>query len=192
MSPAPPPFSIARRDAEVDQPAGGRQARWPVERRRLAERRRHSLWSFVYGGFRPRRRHGRRRGDHNRTFPDWHEPHLLYLAVAIVLMSCADALFTLNLLAAGGSELNGLMRALLESDVNHFVWVKIGVTCAAVIPLVVAARRHLLGWFPVVRVLQAFCAGYALLMAYEIYLLGWQASEAGPQALDQLMIWAAG
>jgi hypothetical protein len=150
------------------------------------------VWSFIYGGFRPRRRHGRRQGDHDLTFPDWHEPRLLYLALAIVLMSCADALFTLNLLAAGGKELNGFMRALLESGADYFVWMKIGITSVAVIPLVVAARRHLLGWFPVVRILQAICAGYVLLMVYEVYLLGWHATRFGPQTVDQLTLWVAG
>ncbi len=183
----PPRRRSALPEAAVETPAGGLP-----ERRVQRDRRRHSLGSFFYGGFRPRRRHGRRQGDHNLTFPDWHEPRLLFLAVAIVLMSCADALFTLKLLAAGGSELNGFMRALLASDADHFVWVKIGITCVAVIPLVIAARRHLLGWFPVVRVLQFFCAGYALLMVYEIYLLGWQATRVGPQTVDQLMLWVAG
>jgi hypothetical protein len=169
---------------------------WPdgpgFERRSRHDRRRHSSWSFLYGGFRPRRRDGRRHGDHNRTFLDWHESRLLYLALGIVLMSCADALFTLNLLAAGGHELNAFMRALLMSDVEHFLWAKISITGLSVIPLVVAARRRILGRWPVVRLLQVFCAGYAALIIYELYLLGWQATSVGAETVDTLRLWVPG
>ena len=85
------------------------------DRRTQAARRSHSFWSFVYGSFRPRRRTGRRRGDENHVHFDWHDPGVLYLALSIVLMSCADALFTLNILTAGGSEVNAVMAALLKA-----------------------------------------------------------------------------
>ena len=44
--------------------------------RRLNERRSHSFWSFTYGSFRPRRRQGRRDGDHERVFLDWNDTWL--------------------------------------------------------------------------------------------------------------------
>lgn len=142
------------------------------ERRIRTDRRTHSVRSFLYGGVRPRRRLGRRDGDHDRIFLDWHEPQVMYLAIAIVLMSCADALFTLNLLAAGAEELNGFMRTLIGSDIRHFLWVKIGITAVSVVFMGVAARRRFLGRVPVLRLLQLFCGGYAVLIAYEIFLLG--------------------
>jgi hypothetical protein len=138
--------------------------------RRTRERRSHSAWSFAYGSFRPRRRVGRRDGDHDRIFLDWHEPRVLYLALAIVLMCCADALFTLNLLAIGAEEMNALMAALISHDVERFLQLKIGVTGASVILLGVAARRQFLGIIPVFRVLQLFCAGYAALILWEMWL----------------------
>ncbi len=142
----------------------------PVPERRDAERRSPSAWSFAYGSFRPRRRAGRRDRDHERVFLDWHEPRVLYLVLAIVLMCCADALFTLNLLAAGAEEMNVLMGALITHDVQHFLVLKIGVTCLSVVLLGVAARRQFLGLIPVYRVLQLFCAGYAVLIAWELWL----------------------
>jgi hypothetical protein len=144
-----------------------------VEERRLDtdERRRHSAWSFLYGGFRPRRRSGRRNEDHHQIFLDWHEPRLLYLGLAVLLMSCADALFTLNILAGGGEELNGIMDHLIGSDIAQFLGVKIGLTAMSVIVLVMLANRRFLGRVSVVRLLQFFCVGYFVLMAYEIYLL---------------------
>jgi len=159
-------------------------ARQPIafpERRQQPDRRRHSLKSFLTGGLRPRRRVGRRAGDHHRILLDWHEPRLLYLALGVVLMSCADALFTLNILAGGGEELNGAMRHLIDGDTGRFLAIKIGATGASVVLLVTLANRRFLGRIPVVRLLQLFCGGYAVLMVYEIYLLnritGWGISE---------------
>lgn len=162
------------------------------DRRRNEDRRRHSLWSFLYGGFRPRRRNGRRAGDEHRIFLDWHEPRVLYLALAILLMSCADALFTLNLLAAGGEELNVFMRLILDHDVRLFLWTKIGLTAAGVMVLVVAARRLVLGLLPVLWLIRLFLAGYAGLIGWELYLLGWHATGIGGEALDMFSRWMPG
>lgn len=141
-----------------------------VAERRLNERRNHSFWSFAYGSFRPRRRQGRRKGDHERVFLDWHEPRVLYLVLAVVLMSCTDALFTLNLLASGAQEINVVMDALITHDVKVFLAVKIGSTCLSAVLLAVVARRQFMGMFPVVRLLQLFCAGYAVLLVYEVWM----------------------
>jgi hypothetical protein len=140
--------------------------------RRGGERRQASAWSLTYGSFRPRRRLGRRHRDHERILLDWHEPHVLYLAIGIVLMSCVDAMLTLNLLAIGAHELNPLMRGLIVSDVQHFLAVKIGLTCGSVVLLGLAARRPVFGLFPAVRLLQLFCAGYGVLLVWELWLLG--------------------
>lgn len=149
--------------------AGGQAGSHRAERR-ASERRSHSAWSFAYGSFRPRRRTGRRDGDHDRIFLDWHEPRVLYLSLAIVLMCCADALFTLNLLAIGAEEMNVLMDVLITHDVERFLALKIGVTGASVVLLGIAARRQFLGVIPVFRVLQFFCAGYAALIVWELWL----------------------
>ncbi|MDH3977340.1 MAG: hypothetical protein OEU86_02400, partial [Gammaproteobacteria bacterium] len=74
-----------------------------VSDRRIGEDRRHhrSILGFIYGNFRPRRRLHRRKDDEHFFWFDWHEPKILYIALAIVLLSCTDALFTLNLLKIG-------------------------------------------------------------------------------------------
>jgi hypothetical protein len=142
----------------------------PMAERRASERRSHSVWSFAYGSFRPRRRVGRRDGDHERIYLDWHEPRVLYLVLAIVLMCCADALFTLNLMAIGAEEVNALMGTLIARDVEGFLAVKIGVTGISVVLLAFAARRQFLVVIPVFRVLQLFCAGYFVLILWELWL----------------------
>ncbi len=141
-----------------------------IAERRASERRSHSVWSFTYGSFRPRRRLGRRDGDDERIYLDWHEPRVLYLVLAILLMCCADALFTLNLMAIGAQEMNALMGALIAQDVERFLVVKIGVTSISVVLLALAARRQFLVVIPVFRVLQLFCAGYIVLIVWELWL----------------------
>lgn len=162
------------------------------DRRSGRDRRAHSAWSFVYGGLRPRRRSGRRTGDEHRIFLDWHEPRVLYLALAIVLMSCADALFTLNLLAAGGEELNVVMRVLLDRDIRVFLWVKIALTGTGIVLLATASRRLLVGRVPVIWLLRLLFLAYLALIAWEVYLLGWHATSAGEDAVDSLRRWAQG
>jgi hypothetical protein len=157
------------------------------DQRLKTDRRRESTWSFVYGGVRPRRRIGRRAGDVHHIRLDWHEPRVLYLALSIVLMSCADALFTLNLLAAGGEELNGIMSVVLDRGVRHFLWSKIGLTCASIVILVISARRLILGLVPVLWLLRLFFWMYVALIAWEIYLLGWHATPTGRDAVDELL-----
>lgn len=163
-----------------------------TDRRRDADRRSHSSWSFLYGGVRPRRRTGRRAGDEHRILLDWHEPRILYMALAILLMSCIDALFTLNLLAVGGEELNGVMRLFLGQGIRWFLWAKIGLTGLSIVALVIAARRLLLGRVPVFWLLRFFCAGYVLLIGWEVYLLGWHATTAGSSAIGEISGWLTG
>lgn len=139
--------------------------------RRAGERRNLGLGSLVYGGVRPRRRTGRRQGDAQEVFLDWHEPRVLYLALAILLMSCVDALLTLNILQAGGRELNGLMDWLIRLSTDWFVATKIAMTGLCVTFLTFAVNRHFLGRVPVIHVLRAFCLGYAALIAWELFLL---------------------
>ncbi len=142
----------------------------PAERRHDTNRRGGVWWAFLYGNFHPRRRFSRREADEHHFLFDWHEPRILYLALGILLLSCTDALFTLNLLNAGATEANTLMASMLEQSVESFVAFKIGITALSVVMLVTAARRKFIGAFSVEHLLQVFCAGYILLIGYEIYM----------------------
>lgn len=165
----PPLASPVRADGPVVAQLTGAFVR---ERRGASDRRRHwSLWSILYGGFRPRRRLERRHADHEQHWLDWHEPSVLYLAIAVVLLSCTDALFTLNLLAVGGEELNVVMDHLIGIDAGIFLAAKIGMTAVSVVLLGVAARHRFLGVLPVGRILEFACLGYAVLIGYELVLL---------------------
>lgn len=153
------------------------------ERRSRQDRRRHTMTSFFRGNLRPRRRKVRRQTEVGLGYLDWHESRLLYLAVTIVLLSCLDALFTLNLMSIGASEANVVMNSVLGRGVPDFLAFKISLTGLGVILLVIAAHRSFFGWFRVVRLLQLICIGYVALIAYEIYLFDSILGLFGPDAL---------
>ena len=139
--------------------------------RRHSINRRGNVWlSLLYGNFRPRRRSSRRAADSHHFLFDWHEPRVLFLALAIILLSCIDALFTLNLLNAGATEANLFMAKMLEHSVDKFLAVKIMVTGFSVVIMVVAARRKFVGFISVEHVLQICCFAYLLVICYELYL----------------------
>ncbi len=142
----------------------------PVERRQAINRRSGILRAFLYGNFHPRRRASRRAVDQHHFLFDWHEPRILYLALGVLLLSCTDALFTLNLLRIGASEANAVMASMLEQGADSFLVGKIGITSCSLIILVATARRKFFRSLSVEHLLQVFCVGYALVIVYEIYL----------------------
>jgi hypothetical protein len=141
-----------------------------VDRRQYDNRRGGVWWAFLYGNFRPRRRLSRRAVDENDFWFDWHEPRVMYVALGAFLLSCTDALFTLNLLNAGAAEANLVMALMLETGIDRFVIAKITVTGLCLLILVIAARRKFIGSFSVEHLLQSFFVGYLFLIGYEVYL----------------------
>ena len=172
-SPASPLPGMERLDSVAWSQTDGDDAPgsdWPLDRREPADRRSRSWRSFVYGNFRPRRRESRREADQHQFLFDWHEPRVLYLALGVLLLSCTDALFTLNLINIGATEANVFMASMLADGVDHFVVSKIWITSLSVVILVIAARRTFLGPLNVEHLLQFFCALYILLIGYELYM----------------------
>jgi hypothetical protein len=168
--------------------AGNRVSTEGAERRQ-ATNRREGVWrAFLYGNFNPRRRNSRRAVDEHDYWFDWHEPRILYLALGVFLLSCTDALFTLNLLNAGAAEANLVMASMLETGIDRFVYVKISITGICLLILVVAARRKFVGPFSVEHLLQFFFVGYVMLICYEIYMF-WYVFELNISPL-QPIIWS--
>ena len=163
----------AQRDLVLSQLRGVRLISPGVvsDRRGRSDRRRLSLWSVIYGGFRPRRRDVRRTNDGSLPVVDWHEAHLLAVAIGILLLCCADAFLTLNLLVLGAHEANPVMARLIYTDVTLFAAVKMGLTGVGVLVLVLLARYRLFGRFPVVTALYAALMAYCALVIYELGLL---------------------
>jgi hypothetical protein len=135
------------------------------------DRRRQTFNSVLYGCLHPRRRVNRRGRDDQWCLVDVYDPGLIMVSLAIVLMSCMDAFFTLQLLSFGANEVNYFMKTLIESDIRSFLTTKLLITCSGVVFLTAMARYRLAGVVQVRRILEVLCGIYACLIVWELFLL---------------------
>ena len=158
--------------SQTHRPAIDETATAITERREQYDRRRHSWSTVTYCGINGRgRRRDARRSGHN-YYLDWYEPKLVFTGIAILLMSCLDALFTLTLLSKGASEANYFMARLMETSDGLFVAVKLAVTAFGIVFLLMHSHFHLLRITSGKRLLQFIVPVYGLLIGYELVLLG--------------------
>lgn len=153
------------------------QARAPEQERRQVGRherdRRGSLHpvNLRHLGLGARRQHCRRAGDATQHYVDWYEARVLVSGLGIVVCSCLDAFFTLTLLQMGAVELNALMAGLIESDIQQFVSLKIGVTSLSVLLLVIHYKFRIFNRLRVEYLIHFAFAAYLVLMGWELRLL---------------------
>jgi hypothetical protein len=140
------------------------------ERRRSDDRRELSWRTFLFGSLTPRRR-GNRRGEAADGLLDWYEPHLLFLAIVILLMSVTDAFLTLQLIDLGASEANPVMAYLLERTPRLFVTAKMLLTGGGIVVLVALARARVFRVIRISIIIHWCMLGYVALLAYEAWLL---------------------
>lgn len=140
-----------------------------VERRQRVERRTHVLftdWRYAWRGQRTATRRG---GENAEMGTDVYEPQLFVIAVGILLLSAADATFTLMLLSSGHAwEANPFMRALIHHDVQVFVNLKMVLTAGGLLFMVVCADMRLLRLVRVRYLMLGLLFMYSGLVAYEI------------------------
>lgn len=142
------------------------------ERRAGADRRRHSWRTVTYCGLHGRgRRRQARRQDHS-YYLDRYEHSLVLVGLLIMLLSCLDALLTLTLLDKGAYEANYLMAQLLEIGIRPFIVAKVVITAAGVLFLMMHAHFRVLHITSGKRMLQVLVSIYALLIGWEVLLLG--------------------
>ena len=142
------------------------------ERRDRADRRHRVLWSVCYGSFNPRRRTPPRRGDDSLFHSlDWHSAQLLAVAIGILLSSVVDAFLTLVLLQGGAAEVNPIMAALIYRSAAMFAALKMAMTGASIILMVMLARYRIMRLLRVEWVLYSVLVVYASLIGYEIWML---------------------
>ena len=89
----------------------------------------------------------------------------------ILILSCADAFLTLNLMDRGAYEINPFMAPLVGGSPLLFTVVKIGLTGGGVVLLTVLARVRLFSAIPISFVLYGVLGAYAVLVIYEFKLL---------------------
>ncbi len=145
----------------------------PLRDRRVStsDRRALTLRTLFTGGLSPRRRGGRRAGDEEIPV-DFHEPRLLIPVIAMLLLSIADAFFTVTLMAVGAEESNPLLALLLNEHPRLFAVVKMALTGVGAVVLVALARARV---FKLVRgslFLYGLVAAYFALVTYEAWLFG--------------------
>ncbi len=136
------------------------------------DRRNFSWRTFVFGYFRSRRRATRRGSEDEPVFTDWHHPWLFFLATGIMLLSCMDAFFTLQLIDRGAIEINPIMAMMIGRGTMTFAASKMLMTGLGILVLVFLSRSRLFNFMRTGVVLTAFFAAYSCLVCYEfIYLL---------------------
>ena len=112
---------------------------------RADDERRAFSWRTVFYGFALSRRHAHRRVDDDDViFLDWHHPWLFFLSVGTMLLSCADAFLTLQLLERGMIEANPFMQAAMSRGTGFFITAKLGMTAFGIFVLVFLAKAHFL------------------------------------------------
>lgn len=142
-----------------------------TESRDRRERRRFTWRTVVYGFLLSRRREHRRGVDEAVIFLDWHHPWLFFLSVGTMLLSCADAFLTLQLLDRGMIESNPVMLAVMNHGTAAFISVKMAMTALGIFVLVFLAKSRFLNRFRTGLFLTLFFSAYACLVCFELVSL---------------------
>ena len=136
---------------------------------RVSDDRREFSWRTVFYGFTRSRRHKHRREvDEDVIFLDWHHPWLFFLAIGTMLLSCADAFLTLQLINLGMYEANPFMQAAMNHSVLLFTSTKLALTGLGILVLVFLAKSRFLNRFRTGLFLTVFFSFYACLVCYEL------------------------
>ncbi len=137
--------------------------------KREEDSRREFSWRTVFYGFiRSRRRANRRTADDEIVFLDWHHPWLFFLATGTMLLSCADAFLTLQLMNVGMVETNPFMQAVMAQSTLMFTSTKLAMTAFGILVLVFLAKSRFLNRFRTGLLLTVFFSCYACLVCYEL------------------------
>jgi len=143
-----------------------------VANKRAEAERREFTWRTVFFGFLRSRRHAYRRVlDDEVVFLDWHHPWLFFLATGTMLLSCADAFLTLQLIDLGMIEANPVMSAVMSQSTALFTSTKLAMTGFGILVLVFLAKSRFLNRFRTGIFLTVFFSFYACLVCYELVSL---------------------
>lgn len=143
-----------------------------VTDKRAEANRREFSWRTVFFGFTRSRRHAYRRcRDDEVIFLDWHHPWLFFLATGTMLLSCADAFLTLQLIDRGMIEANPFMNAVMAHSTVLFTSTKLSMTAFGILVLVFLAKSRFLNRFRTGAFLTVFFSCYACLVCYELVSL---------------------
>jgi hypothetical protein len=142
-----------------------------VKKRAPSDRRILSWKTVLFGFLRSRRLLLRREADADFQFLDWHHPWIFFLAVGTMILSCADAFMTLQLLEHGMIEANPVMAAVLGKSTTVFAVSKMTMTGLGLLALVFLAKARFLNRFRTGLLLTVCFSAYACLVCYEFVQL---------------------
>ncbi len=141
------------------------------QRSATQDRRTFTLKTMYCCAVMPRRSSGRRSEDRRFANHDVFSTGSLLLIVLLTLFSITDAVFTLTLIARGGTELNPVMHYFMQISVSAFMLVKLVLTIIPGLFLTAAGNTLFLNRIRAKAILAAMVGGYAGLLLYEIGLL---------------------
>ena len=115
----------------------------------------------------------RRAVEHARPyFVDRFPPSLLVLIILLLLASMADAVITILLVQAGGTEVNPLMDLLLAQGVPWFLVAKFLLTAVGLPVLLILGNFYLFRTrFRVKYLIPLFLGLYVVLIGYQLCLM---------------------
>ena len=133
--------------------------------RRGSDRRRLSWWTLTYGSFCGHRARERR---YNGAvgYIDRYEMPLFVVSIGVFVLGCVDACLTLRLLAAGATEVNPLLDAVLRADTTLFLLVKFVLTAIGLAILVLHKNFTVFYRLKGQTILQIAFAIYVCLVGY--------------------------
>ena len=88
-----------------------------------------------------------------------------------MLLSCADAFLTLQLIDLGMREINPVMNAVMAQSTMLFTSTKLAMTAFGILVLVFLAKSRFLNRYRTGALLTVFFAAYASLVCYEFVSL---------------------
>jgi len=142
----------------------------PSDQRRH-DRRQPSLNTLLGAIRQYRRRHLRREEDSLNSYTDWYGHWPFAATLTIILLCFADAFLTIVLISKGAVELNGLMDWLIQKDAHTFAIVKMSMTGAALIVLVMHFNFRIYKYIAVRYLIYALVPLYSLLIFHELTML---------------------
>ena len=138
---------------------------------RKHDRRQSSLKTLLGALTHHRRRESRREKDHINSYTDWYGHWPVAATFAIITLCFADAFLTMVLLSKGAVELNGLMDYLIQKDIQLFAMVKMSVTGAALIILIMHFNFRIYKYIAVRYIIYGLVPLYSLLIIHELNML---------------------
>ncbi len=142
-----------------------------IDKRADLERRTYTLTTLRQCLNSPRRMEGRRTDDRRYPMLDNLDAGAVSMGIALMILSIMDSLFTLTILANGGTEVNPVMNTLLQHSVLTFTIIKMTLTAVPAILLIAVGNLVVFNLWRARSILATFVGLYLGLIAYELLIL---------------------